>query len=119
MAKTPTFVRGRGGADLLSDRDWITIIDALLQDKSDSSQALAKMLLAKTKQGRHVRLLQMLHKKGSRIEEIVKLLKVSRRSVFRYLNGLEDYGINLKIDDGFRYKVDRVPGSFSRLLKKG
>ena len=116
MAKTPTFVRGRGGADLLSDRDWIAIIDALLQDKTDASQKLAKMLLAKTKQGRHVRVLQMLYKKGARIQELVKALKVSRRTVFRYLNGLEDYCIELKIDDNFRYTVDKVPASFNRVL---
>jgi len=119
MAKQQNFFRGRGTADLVSDKDWITIIDALLQDRSPGSQQLAKKLLLKTKHGRLVRLLRMLKERRPRIAQMEQLLKVSRRSIFRYLAGLEDYGISINMDDQYRYTVDKVPPTFQRLMKAG
>lgn len=116
MAKQQNFFRGKGTADVVSDKDWVTIIDALLQDKSAESQQLAKKLLSKTKHGRLVRLLTMLQKKRPRINEMEKILKVSRRSIFRYLSGLEEYGITINMDEDYRYYIDRLPAAFKRLI---
>ncbi len=116
MAKKTEFVRGRGTGNLLDDRDWITAIDALLQDKTAASQRLAKKLLLKTKHGRQIRMLRLLNEQRPRIKDMQKALKVSRRSIFRYLTGLEEYGVDLQIDEKYCYQVERVPESFRRLM---
>lgn len=119
MAKQQNFFRGRGTADAITERDWMTIIDALLQDKSGDSQHLAKKMLNKTKHGRLVRMMLYLEKKRPNIEEMEKMLKVSRRSIFRYLSGLEEYGVEIELDSDYRYYISRVPANMKRLLATG
>ena len=116
MAKQRNFFRGRGTADAVTERDWMTIIDALLQDKNGESQHLVKKMLNKTKHGRLVRMMLLLERKRPTIEGMEKMLKVSRRSIFRYLSGLEEYGVEIELDDNYCYYLSRVPANMKRLL---
>lgn len=116
MAKKRNVVRRMGIGNLLSDRDWITIIGVLLHDRSAESQRLAEILLARTKQGRHVRLLRAIYKRRPTTTGMQRAVRMSRRTIFRYLNSLEDYGVKFRIDDHFRYEIERLPKAFQRLL---
>ncbi|GAG17225.1 unnamed protein product [marine sediment metagenome] len=118
MPAKPTFFRQVGAVNLLSDRDWITIISALLQDTSASSQRLANKLLRRTKHGRQIRLMRLIYNQRPRHSQMQKALKVSRRTVFRYLNGLEDYGVRFRIDERFpyRYEITHLPEGLKKLM---
>ena len=100
----------------LADQDWITIIGALLHDRSAAGPPLGRSLLAKTKQGRQIRLLRMLNRKRPLFRQIQRALMVSRRTVFRDLNGLRDYGVQLMIDEKWRYHISRLPSHMRRYL---
>ncbi len=110
------FVQGMGILNLLSDRHWITIFSALAADRSPEAQALLRSLMARTKHGRQLRLLQLIEQKRPRVSEMQKLMKVSRRTIFRDLIGLEEYGVKLSIDGGFRYGIERIPDDFKRFI---
>lgn len=117
--KKVSFIGGMGTGNALNDRDWITVIAALLYDKTAESDRLAKRLLSATKHGRQVRLVHLLYKGSpSTTTQMQKTLKMSRRTIFRYLNGLEDYGISLEVDESFRYRITSLPANFKRLLAK-
>ncbi len=53
--------------------------------------------------GRHLKLVGMI-KKGATIDEMIKVAGSSRRTVFRYLNHLEEAGFNITLADG-KYKI--------------
>jgi hypothetical protein len=116
MAKKRTFVQGMGMLNLLSDRDWITIIAVLIRDGGKEAEPLAETLLARTKHGRQIRLLRLISEKKPTIPDMQKLMKVSRRTIFRDLNSLEGYGVSLNVDEGYRYSVADLPKNMSRLL---
>ena len=117
MAKKRRFPKGSPVAGLFSDRDWITTITALLRDPRPESKALAKRLLAVTKHGRQVRLLQLISRRRPRIWQMMRSLRVSRRTIFRDLNTLEDYGVRLTVAEGVRYEAARLPKSLEPLLR--
>lgn len=112
------FIGGMGTANFLKDTDWITVIGALLHDGSAECRQLATRLLQSTKQGRHVRLVKLIHTRKPTTEEMKKALKMSRRTIFRYLNGLEEYGVRLSIDDDFRYEIVTMPENFKKLIMR-
>jgi len=43
-------------------------------------------------------------------------MKVSRRTIFRDLNSLEEYGVQLNVDDSYHYSITDLPKNMSRLL---
>lgn len=116
MAKKRTFVQGMGMLNLLSDRDWITIIAVLIRDGGKEAEPLADTLLSRTKHGRQIRLLRLIHEDQPTIPEMQKTMKVSRRTIFRDLNSLEEYGVALNVDDNYRYSITDLPKNMSRLL---
>ena len=105
-----------GTANVLKDSEWITVIAALLHDSVAESRRLAQKLLEKTKHGRQVRMLRLICTQKPTLSEMQKTVKMSRRTIFRYLNGLEDYGIRLEIGDDYRYAIAHLPDSFRRLV---
>ncbi len=116
MAKATKFIRGLGSSSVLRDRDWMTIIGCLLHDSTQDGRHLAQTLLAKTKHGRQVRMLRLVCKRRPTIPEMQKTTKMSRRTIFRYLNSLEEYGVRFNIGDGYRYELERLPRPLKRLL---
>jgi len=116
MAKQTTFLRGPGVLNLISDKDWVTIITALLSIKNKENQNLAKLLLARTKHGRQIRLMRMIKQQRPRLSQMQKAMKVTRRTIFRDLNCLEDYGVKLLIDENYRYEIARLPKQYKRLV---
>ena len=116
MAKATRFIRGRGSASILRDRDWLTIIGSLLHDATRPGRELADKILAKTKHGRQVRMLRLVSRRKPTIYDMQKTTGMSRRTIFRYLNSLEEYGVRFTIDDTFRYQVERLPSPLNRLL---
>ncbi len=62
--------------------------------------------------GRQLKMLQMMEK-GASLAEIGRKLRCSRRTVFRYLNALEEAGIPITLE-GTVYRVDQ---NVSRMLK--
>ncbi len=116
MAKKRTFVQGMGMLNLLSDRDWITIIAVLIRDGGKEAEPLADTLLSRTKHGRQIRLLRLINEKKPTIPEMQKTMKVSRRTIFRDLNSLEGYGVALNVDEAYHYSVSDLPKNMSRLL---
>ena len=116
MAKQQAFLRGAGVIKLLSDTDWITIITSLLTVNNKQATGLAKVLIAKTKHGRQVRLLRLIKQKRPRLSEMQKAMKVTRRTIFRDLNCLEDYGVRLVLDENYRYEIEFMPAQYKRLL---
>jgi biotin operon repressor len=116
MAKARRAPKGTPAGRVLSDNDWIIAISALLRDSSAESNTLAKRLLAQTKHGRHMRMLRLLVRQKPTMQDLVKALKVSRRTVFRDLNNLEDYGVQLRIGDKFRYEIAQIPANLKKLF---
>ena len=116
MAKAKKFIRGLGSSSVLRDWDWMTIIGCLLHDTTQEGRQLAQTLLAKTKHGRQVRMLRLVCKGRPTIPEMQKATKMSRRTIFRYLNSLEDYGVRFNIGDGYRYQAGQLPRALKRLL---
>lgn len=116
MAKKTRFIRGRGSASVLRDMDWLTIVGCLLHDSTRQGRELADKLLAKTKHGRQVRMLRLVSRRKPTIQDMQKTTGMSRRTIFRYLNSLEEYGVRFSINDAFRYQLERLPVSLKRLL---
>lgn len=68
------------------------------------AQALIKdMKSNESLSGRHQQLVNLL-KKGATIDDMIKVTRSSRRTVFRYLNQFEDAGVDIQLVDG-RYKL--------------
>jgi hypothetical protein len=116
MAKKQAFLRGAGVIKLLSDTDWITIINSLLTVNNQRATRLAKTLLAKTKHGRQVRLLRLIKQKRPRLADMQRAMGVTRRTIFRDLNCLEDYGVRLVLDEKYRYEIEHIPAIYKKLL---
>ena len=116
MAKKAKFIRGLGSASVLNDVDWITIIGSLLHDATREGRALADKLLGKTKHGRQVRMLRLVSKQKPTIMDMQKTTKMSRRTIFRYLNSLEDYGVRFSLGENFRYQLEHLPVGLKRVL---
>jgi len=106
----------RGSEGLLSNKDWITILGALMHDSHRESRQLASRLLKKSKHGRQIRLLRFIIQKRPTLEQMRQVLRVSRRTVFRYLNSLEEYGLTFTLNERLGYEVQRVPKSLERVL---
>ncbi len=62
--------------------------------------------------GRQLGMVKLMEK-GASIEALGRKLHCSRRTVFRYLNHLEDAGVPIKLEEG-RYRVNR---DVSRMLR--
>jgi len=93
------------------------VINALLNDKAPSSKDLAARLLMETKPGRQIRIARLLAKKPRKGKELQKLLGMSRRTMFRDLNNLEEYGFQVKFDDLFRYEIGSIPAKYKKLIE--
>ncbi|MCP4591113.1 MAG: HTH domain-containing protein [bacterium] len=63
--------------------------------------------------GRQLKMIGLMTK-GATIQQMVKTLHCSRRTIFRYLNHLDAAGIGVTLEDG-RY---RVPKNLLKLVKK-
>jgi biotin operon repressor len=100
----------------LSDSEWVIFIAALLKDKSPEAKSLAKRMMADTRHGRMIRMIRLLRDKPMRGKELQKTLRIGRRTVFRYLNHLEEMGVDLTIDEKHRYRVTKTPQVLSRVL---
>jgi DNA-binding NarL/FixJ family response regulator len=78
--------------------------------KQDAVQKSAERLCKELQSERSIygRQLKMINlmEKGATLAEIGRKLRCSRRTVFRYLNHLEDAGISIKLH-GSKYHVDR------------
>jgi biotin operon repressor len=119
MAKTkkaPFAPGSRGSLAVLRDSDWFTIIAALLNDSSADSDELADRLMARSKHGREIKLLRLIRDNEPPLDRMARLLKVSRRTVFRYLNDLERHGVRLELDERRRYHLATLPKRLQRLL---
>jgi hypothetical protein len=116
MAKKARFIRGLGSASVLNDMDWMTIIGSLLHDATRDGRALADKLLGKTKHGRQVRMLRLVCRQKPTILDMQKATKMSRRTIFRYLNSLEDYGVRFSLGESFRYRLEHLPAGLKRVL---
>ena len=85
--------------------------------KIPAVQKAAERLCSELQGGRSIygRQLSMikLMEKGATIEALGRKLRCSRRTVFRYLNHLEDAGVGINLDGG-RYRVDR---NVARMLR--
>lgn len=70
------------------------------EDQKKTAQALLKeMRSARSLSGRQQQLTAML-KKGASVEEMIKATNSSRRTIFRYLNHLEEAGLDFELVDG-------------------
>ena len=66
---------------------------------------MKKMKSNKSVAGRHLQLMNVL-RKGATIDEMIRATGSSRRTMFRYLNHLEDAGFDIIIADG-KYRLKR------------
>lgn len=74
------------------------------EEQKKTAQALLKeMRSARSLSGRHQQLSALL-KKGASVDEMIKATSSSRRTVFRYLNHLEEAGLGLELSDG-KYRL--------------
>lgn len=117
MNANKPYLHGLAVLKSMRDRDWMTILSALLRDDTKEGQQLGQHMLKHTKHGRQIQLLRKLHDTPLTVAEIQKQLKTSRRSVFRDFLELESHGVRMVIGDGWRYELQRVPESLARLIK--
>jgi len=86
-------------------------IKAKQYDKNPSVKKAAEDLCKELESPKSIygRQLQMINlmEKGATIADLGRKLRCSRRTAFRYLNHLEDAGIDIKLDDG-KYIVDKA-----------
>jgi len=101
---------------ILRDADWLTVISALLRDSNHESRLLAARLLNRSKHGRQVRLLRLIRRERPTVAKMATLLRVSRRTVFRYLSNLERYGVKLKIKPDFTYRIELIPKRLQQIV---
>lgn len=71
--------------------------------KKTALTLIKEMKGAKSVSGRH-QLLTGILKKGSSLEEMMKVTGSSRRTVFRYLNSFEEAGVEIELTGG-KYKM--------------
>jgi hypothetical protein len=102
--------------NVLRDLDWFTVLGALLRDRQKESRSLLNRLMKQCKHGRQVQLLRYIQKSNPTVMQMRRVLNVSRRTVFRYLNDLEALGIRLTIDGKRAYHIERMPDRFRGLV---
>ena len=73
------------------------------QHKDTAKSLLKSMNSKKSVSGRHKQIASLL-KKGSSVSQMMKSVGASRRTIFRYLNHIEDAGFNINIDNG-KYQI--------------
>ena len=61
-------------------------------------------------------MLRLIKQKQPTIQDMQKLMKVSRRTIFRDLSTLEEYGVKLKMEEGYRYSMNGIPPYLKKLL---
>lgn len=71
--------------------------------KKTAAAIIKRMKSTKSVAGRHQQLAVLL-KKGASIEQMMKAVGASRRSIFRYLNHFEEAGRSVAITNG-KYKL--------------
>ena len=93
-------------------------IKAKRYDKNDAVRQAASGLCKELEGERSIygRQLKMigLMEKGASLADLGRKLRCSRRTVFRYLNHLEDAGITIKLE-GTKYKVDKSVGTMLKV----
>ena len=114
--KTAAALRGNHLSGILQDADWLIVIAALLRDPSQESRLLAARLLNRSKHGRQVRLIRLIRKQRPTVEKMATLLRVSRRTVFRYLSNLERYGVKMQIMPDLTYRIDVIPRRLQQIV---
>lgn len=62
--------------------------------------------------GRQLKMISMMER-GVSLSEVGRKLRCSRRTIFRYLNYLEDAGVPIKLADG-KYRVDKTVAKMLR-----
>ena len=73
------------------------------KQKKAAVALVQQMKSNKSVSGRHQQLLSLL-KKGATISQMIKTTRSSRRTIFRYLNHLEEAGVGLELVNG-RYRI--------------
>lgn len=73
------------------------------QQKKTANTLIRRMKSNQSLSGRHQQLRELLQR-GASIEEMIKALGASRRTVFRYLNHFEEAGISIVLDNG-KYRM--------------
>jgi hypothetical protein len=115
--KSGVIAHPRGSAaGLLSDGDWLVILASLLHDSHPESRALLSRLMVRSKHGRQIRLLRLIRDRRPTLVDMARVLKVSRRTVFRYLNDLENRGLRISIGGDRAYRIDAMPKRMLRVL---
>ncbi len=103
---------GRPGADFTQTRAIHAALKIALDKKHFAKQPelrraaegiLKEIEADDSAYGRQLRMLNVM-KKGASIEELGKKLGASRRTIFRYLNYLEQAGFNIRLE-GSRYRL--------------
>lgn len=92
-------------------------LKAKLYDKNPSvrqaAEALCKDLQASGSIYERQRKLITLMERGATIHEFVRKLRCSRRTAFRYLNYLEDAGVDISLEGG-KYRVSKAMARMAR-----
>ena len=70
--------------------------------KKAAQELLKRMKGTGSVSGRHQQIMQLLSK-GSTVGQMMKVTGASRRTIFRYLNHLEEGGVDIELNDG-RYR---------------
>lgn len=73
------------------------------QHKKTAVGLIRRMKSNQSVSGRHQQLRDLLQR-GASIDEMIRALGASRRTVFRYLNHFEEAGISIVLEDG-KYKM--------------
>lgn len=80
--------------------------------KRAAEQLLKSLQSDKTIYGKQLQMLSLMEK-GATIAELGRKLRCSRRTAFRYLNHLEDAGIDITLEDG-KYTVGKAVAKMMR-----
>jgi hypothetical protein len=73
------------------------------KQKRTAGELIKRMKSNQSLSGRHQQLRELL-RKGATIEEMIKSIRASRRTVFRYLNHFEEAGLTIVLEDG-KYRL--------------
>lgn len=73
------------------------------QQKKTAASLIRRMRSNQSQSGRHQQLRELL-KRGAGIEEMIRSIKASRRTVFRYLNHFEQAGLSITLENG-KYRL--------------
>jgi len=73
-------------------------------EQKRAALALIKEMKGNKSIGGRQQLLTALLKKGASLEDMIKAVGASRRTIFRYLNHFEEAGINIQLEGG-KYRL--------------